>query len=347
MAISNELLASTLYSIRDSEVDELFQKVAFLEAAKKRGGIEYEDGGIKITRPLALTEHSSITQLSTGYEPVSLAVSDILQQASFEWCDFTAPIVISQKEELENSGEKAQVRILEARMKSVMGTLRREANKQILANSSSRLSSLSTLNGGTVNAASTGSATGFLEEDALGSQANIIGGVSKATYSTTPGWQNQRETASGAFGTNGLVAMNNLWVKTTSRAPQGAVNCIIASESGFANYKRALFAQERYVDEKALDGGHMVLSFAGAPVYMDIDMPATAYWDGAAAKPYTMYFLNLDLIKLVIHSDADFKLGEFSSIPGTTTRGALLYTKLQLIVDHLGAQGVLYNGDAY
>ena len=66
MAISNELLSSTLFSIRDGEVDELFQRVPFLDFAKKLGGIEYEDGGIKIQRPLAVSNHSTITQLATG-----------------------------------------------------------------------------------------------------------------------------------------------------------------------------------------------------------------------------------------------------------------------------------------
>ena len=40
MAISNDLLSSTLYSIRDSEVDQLFRKTAFLDLVKAGGGIE-------------------------------------------------------------------------------------------------------------------------------------------------------------------------------------------------------------------------------------------------------------------------------------------------------------------
>ena len=125
MAISNDLLSSTLYSIRDGEVDELFQKVAFLDNAKRYNGIEYEDGGIKIQRPLSIAEHSQITNLPTGYESVNLAVKDVLQPAIYEWSDFTAPIVITKKEELENKGEKAIVKIVEARMRSVMGMLPR------------------------------------------------------------------------------------------------------------------------------------------------------------------------------------------------------------------------------
>ena len=134
MAISNDLLSTTLYSIRDQEVDALYKKVAVLDGMRTNGGVMTENGGIKISRPLALAEHSSITQLQSGYEPVNLAVSNVLQAANYEWCDFVAPIVISRREEMENSSEHAQIRIVEARMRTVMGTLRRELNRAIWSN---------------------------------------------------------------------------------------------------------------------------------------------------------------------------------------------------------------------
>jgi hypothetical protein len=48
---------------------------------------------------------------------------------------YVAPIVITKKEELSNRGERAIVSIAEARLKSVMGMLQREFEKQIIANS--------------------------------------------------------------------------------------------------------------------------------------------------------------------------------------------------------------------
>lgn len=201
MAISNDLLSSTLYSIRDGEVDELYKKVAFLDGVKKAGGVEVEKGGIKIQRPLSIQEHSTITQLATGYEPVSLAVNDVLRPAVYDWCDFVAPIVITKKEEMENSGEYAIVKILEARMKSVMGMLRRELNKQVLANTSTVLTSLNTLNG------SSAGGTGFLEPRATASQTNIIGGISKVTFPVA-GWLNQF--SNGAVTTDFMTNLYNM-----------------------------------------------------------------------------------------------------------------------------------------
>jgi hypothetical protein len=341
MTISNELLSSTLFSIRDGEVDELYQKVAFLDHCKRAGGQISEDGGIKIQRPLSISEHSSITSLPTGYESVSLAVNDTMQPAIYSWADFAAPIVITKKEELENKSEKAIVKIVEARMRNVMGMLRREINSQILAGNSAVLTGLNTLNG--VPAANT---TGFLEQGlpTPAGQTNTVGNIQKSVVDVQ-GWYNRRFDAGGAFGTNGLRGMHQIWTETNSRAPMGEVDAVLMSEAGFANYKRALFNQERYIDEKSLDGGRMALLFAGAPVEQDLAMPdATVNGAGNAA---TGYFLNFDGIKLCMHPDADFAVSDFEHISGTTARAATLYWKGQLIADHLGSQGLLFNGEVF
>ena len=132
MAISNDVLSSTLRILLEEEVDNLFKAVPLLSEMRSAGGIETYDGGQKLDVPLILAEHSSITQLSNGYEPVNLAVKDALRNASFNWCDFVAPVVITRKEELSNKGAKAVVSIAEARMKSVMGLLQREVEKQLI-----------------------------------------------------------------------------------------------------------------------------------------------------------------------------------------------------------------------
>ena len=337
MAITNDLLSSTLYSIRDGEVDELFKKVPFLDDAKKNGGIEYEDGGIKIQRPLSVAEHSTISQMTTGYEPVSLAVADVLKPAIYNWSDFVAPIVISKKEELENSGEKAVVKIVEARMRSVMSLLRRELNKQIIAGNSATLTTMNTLNGQVAGTEK------FLENRAPGAtQTSVVGGLSKSGLNV-PGFYNQYATANAAFGTDGLGAMHNIYTASNVITPMGEVKSIIASTAAFANYKRSLFLNERYIDEKTLDGGRMSLAYAGAALSADSDMPT----NGGTPNNFSMYFINFDGIKMVIHKDGDFAVSPFEYISGTTARAATVYFKGQLIADHLGSCGVLADGDAF
>jgi len=335
MAISNDLLSSTLYSIRDSEVDNLYKKVAFLDGVRRAGGVETESGGIKIQRPLSIAEHSSITQLSTGYEPVSLAVNDVLRPAIYDWADFTAPIVITKKEEMENSGEYAIVKILESRMKSVMGMLRRELNKQILRGDSSVLSAVNTLNGDV----GIGSATGFLEHLAPAplpsGQSNVVGGISKATFQV-PGWLNQFQNAGGTLA---MTDLYDLYIAANNVAPSGDVSHLIMSNDAFAQYRNLLFAQERFVQTDKLDGGRMALAFNGAVAEADPEMGFAS----SVAGNCDAYMLNYDGIKLVFHSEGDFAVSPFEHISGTTARAAQLYVKVQLVADHLGGQGVLIN----
>jgi hypothetical protein len=330
MAISNDLLSSTLYSIRDGEVDELYKKVAFLDGVKKAGGVEVEKGGIKIQRPLSIQEHSTITQLATGYEPVSLAVNDVLRPAVYDWSDFVAPIVITKKEEMENSGEYAIVKILEARMKSVMGMLRRELNKQILVGSSAVLTSVNTLNGSTA-------VNGFLEPRATTAQTNVVGGISKVTFPVA-GWLNQF--SNGAVTADFMTNLYNLYIDGNSVAPMGDVSHVIMANKTLARYRRELFDIQRFIDTKTLDGGRMGLAFNGALAEQD---PEMGFGTGVGGETLDVYMLNYQGIKLVFHSEGDFSVSPFEHISGTTARSANLYVKCQLVADFLGGQGVGVN----
>jgi hypothetical protein len=334
MSISNDLLSSTLYSIRDAEVDELYKKVAFLDGVKRAKGIETETGGIKIQRPLSIQEHSSITQLATGYEPVSLAVNDVLRPAIYDWADFTSPIVVTKKEEMENSGEYAVVKIVEARMKSVMGMLRRELNKQILVGNSAVLTGVNTLNGNS-GGAGVGSPTGFFEHLAAGSQTNVVGGISKATYASVAGWQNQFVNG-GGFSMDDLYS---LYIAANNVAPSGDISQLILSNATMGKYRNALFTQERFLQTDKLDGGRMSLAFNGAVAEAD---PVMGF---ASSLGVTTdgYMLNFDGIKLIFHTEGDFAVSPFQHISGTTARAAQLYVKCQLVADHLGSCGVLVN----
>ena len=331
MAISNDLLSSTLYSIRDGEVDELYKKVAFLDGVKKAGGVERISGGIKIQRPLSIQEHSTITQLATGYEPVSLAVNDVLRPAVYDWCDFTAPIVVTKKEEMENQGEYAVVKIVEARMKSVMGMLRRELNKQILVGNSAVLTAVNTLNGSVAGTA------GFLEPRATTAQTNIVGGISKVTF-PVPGWLNQF--SNGAVTPDFMTNLYNMYIASNAVAPSGDVSHVIMSQGALARYRKELFDVQRFIDTKTLDGGRMGLAFNGALAESD---PEMGFATAVAGETLDVYMLNYDGIKLVFHTDGDFAVSPFEHISGTTARSAQLYVKCQLVADFLGGQAVGVN----
>ncbi len=228
-------------------------------------------------------------------------------------------------------------------MRNVMGVLRRELNLQIIAGSSTLLTSINTLYGGTNAVAG----TGFLESDPIGGQTNVVGGIDKALYQSTTGWQNQAVDIAGAFGTNGEIQMQSAYQRANARAAMGQIDLVILSESAMANYRRTLGSNQRYVGNDVLDSGRMNLAFGGAIVEQDLDLGFTGTSATWGNSPVSGYMINFDGIKMVFHSDADFSISPFEHVSGSTARAAQLYVKCQLIADHLGSQAVLYDGDTF
>ena len=328
MAISNDVLSSTLRILLDEEVDNLFKAVPLLEEMRSSGGVETYDGGQKLDVPLILAEHSSITQLSNGYEPVNLAVKDALRNATFNWCDFVAPVVITKKEELSNKGPKAVVSIAEARMKSVMGLLQREVEKQLIAGSSTVLTDLNTLRAS--NAARANG--GFMSGGAYGTgQSGTVGGIDTAALST---FNNQYKRSA----TLSISDMTDLYIQCQAYTPGGgSPNLIISSAENYRDYKALLFANERFMAESSLDGGRLALMFHGARMYYDPFLDSVT--DGT--NDIRAYFLNTDHLKLAFDSDAQFEMEDFEHISGYASRAANICTRLQMYIQHLGSQGLL------
>jgi len=330
MAISNSILSSTLRILLDEEVDNLFKSTPLLSEMKRSGGLETFDGGQKLDCPVILQEHSTITQLSNGYEPVNLAVKDALRQASYNWCDFVAPVVITRKEELSNKGERAIVSIAEARLKSVFGLLQREVDKQLVANSSTVLTELNSL----CDTQGAANRDGFMQASAFGAQAGSIGGLDSATFAT---WQNQH-VESAAFAVGDMV---NLYINCQAYSPgNGQPNLIIADDVAYQAYKAAITTNERFMGDDDLDLGRLTLAFHGARLYFDPEAPTNVLNVAAANRLFRMYFLNTDYLKLAFDTDAQFELEDFEHVSGYASRSANIMTRMQMYVNHLACQGL-------
>jgi len=338
MSVSTDVLASTLAYVLEQETEAVKRRHAFLDYADKAGGIVEIDGGSKIQVPVAVKDHSVITYHDDGYEATDETIQDVLNYAEYGWAFWTAPIAISAKRRLENSGERAVIDLYTAHLKSVMDSMGRNLNAQIL-NGSLTGTGLQTLYGGTVATAG----TGFLEGGAKASQNNVVGGLSKATYNI-PGWTNAWASGSGAFATNGISGMNSIQTQilTVHQGPK-PVDLVIASEAAFRLYKAGLFVNERYVAQSELDAGRMNLMFAGAPVVADLAMSVAGR---ANEDIFSMYFLNFAGVKLYFHSDARFSLVERGRALGYASDTWQVNVMAQLAGIHLGSLGVLTNADA-
>ena len=330
--VQQDILASTLRVLARDAKDSTFRAIALLDAVRSAGNIEEVSGGSYVDIPLVLTDHSTITQLSNGYESVSLAVKDIMRTGSSSWCDAVAPIVITKKEELSNKGERALVKIAETRMKQVVGMLQREVNKQIVAGNSTILTDLNTLNG-----AVTG---GFLTAATFGTQTGTVQGISKAAFPQS--YQNQYLDANGNLTIN---EMQELLVQTKVFGPEGDVDIILASPTSYSAYRSLLEDNERYTSIKEMQdmSGRLALVFGGAPVYIEPSLIGVTASDG---NPLSQYFLNSRLFSLYTDPDAFFEVEPMQTIPGYAAMGADIYVNCQLTASSLSGHGILTDGNS-
>ena len=331
--VQNDILASTLRILRDQAIDNTFRVIPLVDAVNTLGNVEDVDGGSYIDSPVILTDHSTITQLSTGYEAVSLAVKDPMRTASYSWCDATAPVVITRKEELSNKGARAIIRIAEARLKQTMGMFKREIEKQLIAGTSTILPELQSLNG-------IGAATGWFEDLDFGLQENTVGGILKSSFPTS--WQNQMQ--DGTFAANGLKKMQQLLIDCQQYAPEGDVDLILASPISYGLYKDQLQSQERYVSmtEVRNMAGRLGLEFNGATMFIE---PNLGFTGSGGANKMSMYFLNSRLFQIYFDRDAKFALGDMETISGYAARSSQIALRMQICTSNLSGHGVLCNAE--
>ncbi len=339
MTISNELLSTTMYEVRDSETDLLYKTCPILDLVKKAGGQETDDYGTHVREPLAVTTHGQLTAFPSGAERMDMGVRDVTVYADFPAADLGGPIFISRKEESENRGDKQIIKLAEVRVRAMMNGSRREINRQLIAGDSivAQRAGLNSLYGH-----ATGITTGFLEGRTPGTQGNTVGGQVK-TIAT--GWRNQFATVAGSFSANGKDAMDQIHTNIRTKGQFGAANVIIASSNAFRFYKKTLFSHEEYGSKDALDGGRMSLAYDNAIMEPDDDMPST---HGTAAFNPGFYFLNTKAMAINFWTDGEFDLSEFRDLTSDQIgRQAVLYIKMQLTAKHLGSLGFVGDANTY
>jgi hypothetical protein len=143
--------------------------------------------------------------------------------------------------------------------------------------------------------------------------------------------------------------MTDLYINCQLNTPDGsAPDLIICSPQFYKAYKQLLFNQERYIDEKVLDGGRLALAFNGAMVVAspflgsDVQNPAATPTGDCIISAY---FLNTRYMKLGFDSAAQFEMDDFEHVSGYASRSANVYTRMQVYFEHLASQGVLVDAE--
>jgi hypothetical protein len=339
------VLSTTLQLLRDKLVDNSYLSHPLFRAVEQAGNLVKVSGGLRVEQPVIFGEHSQISELSNGFEPVNMAVTDPFQTAKFEFANFTQPIILSEVERVANKGDLAVVNILESKMKNVMLGLKKEVNKQIIVGDSTKLTQLQTLNGnGTATKAA--SLTGWFEGVAQASQLNTVGGLAKTTY-RTQNWYNQVYDSGGTFD---LSHLDQLMINCQLYNPSGQFpDIIMMSPKCYAAFQALQQSQVQYIsasDRDSLDKD-MVAMWRSAKIYVDPNLGFTANAGSTmGSKAVSAYALSSENFQLYVDTDGFFNVSEMLPVPGTATQAAMVFNRMQLVTGHLASHGILIDAEA-
>ena len=339
------VISTTLQLLRDKLVDNSFLAHPLIRAIEDHGNLVKVSGGLRVEQPVIFGDHSSITELSNGFEPVSMAVTDPFQTAKFEYANFTQPIVLSAVEKAANKGDLAVVNILESKMKNVMLSLKKEVSKQIIVGDSTKITTLQTLNGNGTTAVAADT-TGWLEGVAGASQVNAVGGLAKTTY-RAQNWFNQFVDASGTLA---LSHLDELFINTQIYNPSGTTpDIMLMSPKCYAAFLNLMDSRIQYISVSDRDGlnGQMVATYRGARIYVDPNLGFSANAaSGMGAKAVSAYLLSSDQFQLYVDTDGFFNVSDMMPVPGTATEAAMVFCRMQLVTGHLASHAILIDAEA-
>lgn len=345
LAIGNDYLSTTTYVLMKEWRDALHTSVAILDAQQRIHGAggPKQAGGTRIVQPIGMREHSNPTEMITGYEKIDLSVTDATVPAVFEWAEVIYPIVISEVEEKVNQGDHAVLRLAEVRTRQVASRAKRDFCEQLVQGGVTGWSRWNTLNG--VDPAPA-AADAFLEENAVGSQGNSVGGVSKTTYSGTTGWQNQVYDAANSFNANGLAGLYDLSTEGRAVSETEDFDVWLFSRACFKNLKRSLSAQERYVDKAELDGGRLVQMWNGTQIDTEYYMPTSG--TNTTANPISAYGLSMVDTHVIWDPKGYFYHEPWETVSGEyKVRRSTICIRGQLITRHLGSNGLVHRAETF
>lgn len=278
---SDEAFVATMLLRMPGIKDVISKEHVCLGWFKNRGLIRGISGGHTMTFPLIIQE-SGVPTWFTGLDPVSKDFTPGLTAAEYSWSWVSHPVRMEYTTRWENSGEAAVLSVEEARFMQSRKTLLNDLESKFISGAGGK--------------EPTGFATA-IEAAAVGSQAQVVGGIDKATNQW---WNNQfREATAGqTFGNNVATGAANYFARGVLLAMQLFIDCTIgnstpsvgfATRAGGENFLRAMIESHALrsmgrVDETLEPTPHSISIF-GKPIIPSSQIPANNFfWIKADAE---------------------------------------------------------------
>lgn len=295
--------------------------------------------GDTLVVPYDTKEHSKTTQHVTGYESIDLDIGTVLDPGTDGWFFCLSPVVWSWIDQEKQKGKSKIIGIVETRTENTDLRMRREFETQLLRGSVAAMSDLNSLNGADIS-------TGFIEAVDAGTQSNTVHGVSKATFSSLPQFQNQFADIGGDFSLSGLAELRNIHTELQEITDDAVSLQGFASLEGAKNYGRAVQSQERYIDNR--DAVRLDVVIAGLSYKISSLMPNSGTATGIADKEWSFLQIDTSVLKFHAFSGLVFDMTEFRDLGGAhMVKVAFHRLAGQMAIQGYGSQGVAIGGDTF
>lgn len=309
------------------------------------------DGSDTIVVPWEDSNHSDPTPLTTGYESWDQAVSTTMIAGRVSPAWVVQPIMISEIDQLLNSGKGKVIDRLQKNAKNVNDHFMRNIQKVVMrgpANSGTYVAPYGFGSWGTFNGIDF--STGFFQNVAQG--ANTIHNVAQAGYAfaTFPQFSNLTFDVNSLAGTNLATMMFQASVQLSvqDQYPTPAECIWYTTVNVVVFLKKFMRTFEQYIDAGKLDDGkRMPIGPGGIPLQPIADMAL----DGANSGTSKMSALMVNWkrgVKPFLFNGWKLNTTPYQDIPGTAgVKAALMKLGGNLVCQQPGLQVTLKNSEAY
>lgn len=312
----SEIVTTTLRNRSGELADNVSKGNALLMKLKEKGAWKPASGRT-IVQELDYAENGTFMYYSGG-EVLSIAASDVLSAAEFNWKQAACAVTATGLEiDVQNVGKEQVINLLEARIRNAQRTMRN--------NICNGMYSDGTGSGGK----QIGGLQLLVADDPT---TGSVGGISRVNYSF---WRNQVFDASTDGSTAATAAniqeyMNRLWLECSRGGDKP--DLILADSAYYSLFWSSLQAIQRITDTKMATAGFQNVAFVTAPV---------VYEDNTGMPSNHMYFLNTDYIHLRYAARRLFKPLERVQSINQDAIAQLITFAGNMTVSNASLQGVL------
>lgn len=316
------IASSTIANYRKTLNENLMGHQALFWQLKQRGFVTEDRGGTSIVEPLLYADNDTVSSYS-GYDLLDVTPQDGITSAVYNWKYVAGSVVISGKEEFENSGDKSRIfNLLQAKIRQLELSMKKELNTQLYAD-------------GTGNGGKDITGLGLAVED--GTAWSTYGGIDSSA-AIASFWRNQYIDATAhqfsftdgksIWGLNKMRKMYNLCTRAGF-----APTLIVMDLDLYEEYEAYMEGvKQRLTDTKMADAGFKNIMFKDTPVIFDSDLDNN-----------TILFLNADALKFVIGKGRNFTTTPFVRPHNQDAKVSQTLLTANLVTSRRDVQGRIAN----